>query len=239
MSEENVSVIEQGSSEAQKIAKAMSSPTASDLYNKLADAPATASALAQTTGLPLTTVKYHLENLLEAGVIEVVKTRFSEKGREMKIYGVADKVVIFAPPQSKSAGAILKKYGVIAGGIAIASAFTALIPRVLYERTQTAVPVPSPAANGPHMMLAVNDAVSGTGGVMETFAAEAPVYSVKMAADTAAGGAANPIGEAALDVIGAGALTIFICGMVILLGFMTFELVKNRRTRAKYAYSEN
>ena len=239
MSEENVSVIEQGSAEAQKMAKSMSSPTAAALYNKLADAPATASALAQSTGLPLTTVKYHLENLLDAGVIEVVKTRWSEKGREMKIYGVADKVVIFAPPQSKSAGAILKKYGVIAGGFAIASAFVTLIPRVILERSATAGgEAAAAAANGPLM------AFSGANAAPEMFntvTADAAAKTADAAVSAAGAGVtgAGPVGDALVSVIATGVLTVFICGMVILLGCMTFELVKNRRAKAKLIYSQN
>ena len=58
LEEENVVVLEQGSVPAQKIAKAMASPTAGDLFNTLSDGPLTATALAERTGFPLTTVKY-------------------------------------------------------------------------------------------------------------------------------------------------------------------------------------
>ena len=42
--EDNVVVLEQGSIQAQKIAKAMASPTAGDLFNTLSDGPLTATA---------------------------------------------------------------------------------------------------------------------------------------------------------------------------------------------------
>ena len=129
--EDNVVVIEQGSVQAQKIAKAMASPTAGDLFNTLSDGPLTATALAEQTGFPLTTVKYHLNNLLDADLIEVVDSRWSEKGREMKIYGVKDQVVVLAPRKRPDVRQIVERYGVIAGAVTIGCAVLLAIPNML------------------------------------------------------------------------------------------------------------
>lgn len=129
MSDEDVMVVEQGSFEAQRIAKAMSSPTSSDLYNQLSLGPMSATALAEKTKLPLTTVKYHLKNLLDAGLIEIEKTKWSVKGREMKIYRVIDRVVILAPRKKADIKSIAEKYGTIAGVIALASSLVLAIPK--------------------------------------------------------------------------------------------------------------
>ena len=52
MTDDNVVVVKQGSFEAQKIAKAMSSPTSVDLFNTLSDfLPMSATALAERSGL--------------------------------------------------------------------------------------------------------------------------------------------------------------------------------------------
>lgn len=131
LEEENVVVLEQGSVPAQKIAKAMASPTAGDLFNTLTDGPLTATALAERTGFPLTTVKYHLNNLLEADLIEVVDTRWSEKGREMKIYGVKDQVVVLAPRKRPDVRQIVERYGVIAGAVAVGCGVILAIPNML------------------------------------------------------------------------------------------------------------
>lgn len=129
--EENVVVLEQGSIQAQKIAKAMASPTAGDLFNTLSDGPLTATALAEQTGFPLTTVKYHLNNLLDADLIEVVDSRWSEKGREMKIYGVKDQVVVLAPRKRPDVRHIVERYGVIAGAVTVGCAVLLAIPNML------------------------------------------------------------------------------------------------------------
>lgn len=138
--EDNVVVLEQGSVQAQKIAKAMASPTAGDLFNTLSDGPLTATALAEQTGFPLTTVKYHLNNLLDADLIEVVDSRWSEKGREMKIYGVKDQVVVLAPRKRPDVRQIVERYGVIAGAITIGCGVVLAIPNMLSRF----LPTPNP-----------------------------------------------------------------------------------------------
>lgn len=135
MQEENVVVLEHGSLEAQKVAKAMSSPTSADLFNALTGNPQSATALAERTGLPLTTVKYHLENMLSAGLVEISNTRWSEKGREMKIYAVKDQVVVFAPRKTVDLKGIAERYGTMAGVIAIGCSLVVAIPQMLNQIT--------------------------------------------------------------------------------------------------------
>lgn len=133
MQEENVVVLEHGSLEAQKVAKAMSSPTSADLFNALTGNPQSATALAERTGLPLTTVKYHLENMLSAGLVEISNTRWSEKGREMKIYAVKDQVVVFTPRKTVDVKGIVERYGTMAGVIAIGCSLVIAIPQTMNQ----------------------------------------------------------------------------------------------------------
>ncbi|MEA5037021.1 hypothetical protein SDC9_20392 [bioreactor metagenome] len=133
MQEENVIVLEHGSLEAQKVAKAMSSPTSADLFNALTGNPQSATALAERTRLPLTTVKYHLENMLSAGLVEISNTRWSEKGREMKIYAVKDQVVVFAPRKTVDVKGIAERYGTMAGVIAIGCSLVIAIPQTMNQ----------------------------------------------------------------------------------------------------------
>ncbi len=133
MQDENVIVLEHGSLEAQKYAKEMSSPTSADLFNALTGNPQSATALAERTGLPLTTVKYHLENMLSAGLVEISNTRWSERGREMKIYSVKDQVVVFAPRKTVDLKGIVERYGTMAGAIAIGCSLVIAIPQTLNQ----------------------------------------------------------------------------------------------------------
>jgi DNA-binding transcriptional ArsR family regulator len=84
-------------SEADDVLSALSSGTARRLLAAVHDEPAPPSELADTVDTSLQNVQYHLENLEDAGAIEVVDTAYSEKGREMDVYAAGDQpLVIFA-----------------------------------------------------------------------------------------------------------------------------------------------
>jgi DNA-binding transcriptional ArsR family regulator len=72
--------------DADDLIGSISSETARSILTALEDRPATASELADTVSTSLQNVRHHLGNLEEAGLIEVADTRYSVKGREMKVY---------------------------------------------------------------------------------------------------------------------------------------------------------
>ena len=117
---ENVVVIQPGDERAQKIARAMASQTANAVIQTFGDGPLTSSEVARAMGIPITTATYHIENLLDAGLLEVMETRWSEKGREVKVYGLTNQVLIIAPPVS-DLGSVLKKYATLFGIVVLAS----------------------------------------------------------------------------------------------------------------------
>ncbi len=107
MSEE-VLILEPGDERAQKIAKAISSPTAGDILNQMKEGNFTATQLADTLDLPLTTVQYHLENLVAAAILGITDKKWSKKGREIKVYGLRNQVVIVAPRPGDLRSLLLK-----------------------------------------------------------------------------------------------------------------------------------
>jgi Bacterial regulatory protein, arsR family. len=127
---EEIVFLEPGEEQAQKIAKAMSSTTAGDLLRSLSDTPKSTTALAEELHIPLTTAKYHLGNLLDAGVIEVADTRWSAKGREIKIYSLKNQILIVAPGRQSAIG-MMKKYaatlGVFIAGTALLTLYLPLL----------------------------------------------------------------------------------------------------------------
>ena len=117
---ENVVVIQPGDERAQKIARAMASQTANAVIQTFGGGPLTSSEVARAMDIPITTATYHIENLLDAGLLEVMETRWSEKGREVKVYGLTNQVLIIAPPVS-DLGSVLKKYATLFGIVVLAS----------------------------------------------------------------------------------------------------------------------
>ena len=105
---DDILILEPGDERAQKIAKAISSQTASDILNRVKNGGHTASQLAETLNIPLTTVQYHLENLVGADMLDVVERKWSKKGREIKVYGLRNQVVIVAPHPGDVRSLLLK-----------------------------------------------------------------------------------------------------------------------------------
>lgn len=95
-----VVVLEPGDEQAQKIAKAMASQTASDILSLLALGTKSLTDITEQVKIPLTTAKYHAGNLLDAGLIKVSETRYSIKGREVKMYALTDRLLIVAPKRT-------------------------------------------------------------------------------------------------------------------------------------------
>jgi DNA-binding transcriptional ArsR family regulator len=73
-----------------EVIEALSSETAYGIFRLLNETPATASQIADRLEQSVQNVHYHLEKLESAGVIEVTDTCYSEKGREMSVYVVAE-----------------------------------------------------------------------------------------------------------------------------------------------------
>ncbi|MDD1709816.1 MAG: helix-turn-helix domain-containing protein [Methanoregulaceae archaeon] len=125
---EEIIVIEPGDERAQKIGKAIGSPMANEILQILAGGPKTASDLTDLLNIPMGTLKYHIDNLLEAGLIEIAETRYSVKGREVKVYALRDQLLIVAP-KVMSIRSILLKYASLFAIVILASmAMFAILP---------------------------------------------------------------------------------------------------------------
>jgi DNA-binding transcriptional ArsR family regulator len=107
---DDVVILEPGDERAQKISKAMGSQTASDILQLLAENQKSLTEITERLAIPLTTAKYHIENLLDAGLISVAETRYSVKGREIKIYSLTNQLLIVAP-RTSNVRSLLLKYG--------------------------------------------------------------------------------------------------------------------------------
>jgi DNA-binding transcriptional ArsR family regulator len=127
---DNVVLLEPGDERAQKIAKAMSSQTASDILQLLAESPQSLTGITERLTIPLTTAKYHTENLLDAGLIQVSETKYSVKGREIKIYSLTNQLLIVAPRQS-NVHSLLLKYASLFGIVVFGSLVIAILSPIL------------------------------------------------------------------------------------------------------------
>ena len=183
----DVVLLEPGDEQAKKIAKAMSSQTAGDVLTLLAAGAKSLTDITEQLKIPLTTAKYHTENLLDAGLITISETRYSIKGREVKMYALADRLLIVAPKRTNVRDLLLKYSSLFAIVVAGSLSVFALAP--LFN--QQAVPE---AAS-----FALNSAGSEGG----------RVYAAKAAWDTAAL-APSPAIDPALAFFCGGVLVILV-----------------------------
>ncbi len=118
--------------ESKKITQVISNDTARKIIELLADAPLSASDIAERLVTPLTTIVYNLENLESVGLIRVDKIKYSEKGREVKIYTPVRKLIVVVPEKTdrKSITDILRKYV----GVVLAAVFASGIIEFLLFR---------------------------------------------------------------------------------------------------------
>lgn len=113
--------------EAKKLAQVISSDTSRKVLDYLATKKATETELAQSLGLPLSTVHYNLKQLEAAKLVKADEFHYSEKGREVLHYSLANKYVIIAPEAASSK--ILDKLKtilpviIILGGVSLALQF--------------------------------------------------------------------------------------------------------------------
>jgi DNA-binding transcriptional ArsR family regulator len=149
------------SEEADDLMAALSSTTARRLLAELHDDPAPPGELADRVDTSLQNAQYHLENLEDAGAIEVVGTAYSQQGREMQVYGPADSpLVIYAGEQERVSGlkaALSRLFGGFAalalGSLAVQELFGRSVLRggddaAPAAGTETPTPTPTPSGGG-------------------------------------------------------------------------------------------
>jgi DNA-binding transcriptional ArsR family regulator len=143
---DDVIVLQPGDERAQKIGKAIASQTANDILHMLSQGQKTASDLTELLEIPMGTLKYHIDNLLEAGLVEIAETRYSVKGREVKVYRLKDQLVIVAPKMTNIRSILLKYASLFAIVIVASMAMLAILP--LFQASPDMVSAPAFSEDG-------------------------------------------------------------------------------------------
>jgi predicted transcriptional regulator len=129
---QEVVFLEPGQEKAQKFIRVISNQNACDVLQLLREAgPLRLSDIAERLGGSLNATKYHIENLMDAGLVEISNTRYSVKGRKVKIYQMKNQIFIVAPSMTEKKqiiSAVLKYGGVLGVYLVIAVLLVALVP---------------------------------------------------------------------------------------------------------------
>jgi DNA-binding transcriptional ArsR family regulator len=112
--------------DSRKITQILSNETSLKILELLGNKSMSASKIAEELHLPLTTVKYNIDSLVESDLIKVIQIKWSQKGRQVKIYESAEKLIVLVPSKSSldklSLLNLLQKYIGVIGAAFFAAA---------------------------------------------------------------------------------------------------------------------
>lgn len=81
---------------SKKIAQILSNKSSRKILDYLTEHEPTASEISKELHLPMPTVHYNLEQLMDAGLVVVEHFHYSKKGKEVKHYKLANKYIIIS-----------------------------------------------------------------------------------------------------------------------------------------------
>lgn len=177
--------------DADRLLSALSSGTARSVYASLHDEPMTPSEVAETVDTSLQNAQYHIGKLSDADLIDVHDTRYSAKGREMKVYAPSDApVVLFAGPSedSSSMKSVLTN---LLGGVGVLGLASLLVQQLFgdglsppgFGAETTGAGGGDDAGGAPASEEATRTATEGDGGAISAQDAETTTTVVENAAE--------------------------------------------------------
>lgn len=97
MAKNNLLLIDLSDTRVKNLAETITSDTSRKILNHLAEKEDTEANISKKLGMAISTVHYHLQKLQEASLVVVDEYHYSEKGREVNHYKLANKYIIIAP----------------------------------------------------------------------------------------------------------------------------------------------
>src|SRR3989338_6981978 len=149
MAKKNFILLSMEDEKIKKISNVISNDSCRKILDYLANSEATESELALKLNIPISTVHYNLQQLMETGLIEAAEFHYSEKGKEVNHYRLANKYIIIAP--KKTFGIKEKLKGILPTAlIASGAAFIVQLINKYFSKTIEA----------PQQMMAAKSAVA-------------------------------------------------------------------------------
>jgi len=116
---------------AKELAQVVSNDTCRRILDYLSEKEATESEIAKELKVPISTVHYNLQHLIKGRLVVVEEFHYSEKGKEVNHYKIANKYIIIAPKTTWGLKERLRKILPIAA-VTVVGAFAIEIARRLF-----------------------------------------------------------------------------------------------------------
>ena len=100
MVKNNFLLVDLNEEKTKKLTETITNDTSRKILNYLIENEEAKANIAKALTLPISTVHYHLQKLLDAGLVIVEEFHYSKKGREINHYKLANKYIIIAPKKS-------------------------------------------------------------------------------------------------------------------------------------------
>jgi DNA-binding transcriptional ArsR family regulator len=97
MADKNFLLLSLEDSKTKKIANVVSNESCKKILDHLAKKESTESELAEKLQIPISTIHYNLQQLMETGLIITEEFHYSTKGKEVLHYKLANKYIIISP----------------------------------------------------------------------------------------------------------------------------------------------
>ena len=104
---------------AKSVAQLIANDTARRIMDCISEESKSESAVAKELGVPLSTVHYNMQNLVDAGLVHSEEYTYSEKGKEVRHYKLASQHVVITTNPLASLPAALTGLGL---SVAVAAA---------------------------------------------------------------------------------------------------------------------
>ena len=100
MTKKNFLLLSMEDEKIKKVSNVISNESCRKILDYLSDRDSTESELAEKLQIPISTVHYNLQQLTETGLIESTEFHYSQKGKEVSHYRLANKYIIIAPKKT-------------------------------------------------------------------------------------------------------------------------------------------
>lgn len=120
-----------------EIMTSLSSERSQTIFRRINEEPMSATDLAEELDTSVQAVTYHLDSLQETGLIDVLDTCYSVKGREMDVYGPRkEPYLVFLAPEDDGPGlkAAFKRFAGAVGPIGVVLALGSTLSRLLGQQ---------------------------------------------------------------------------------------------------------
>lgn len=138
MAKKNLILMSLEDEKINKIANVVSNESSKKILDYLSGKEyATESEIAKELGIAISTVHYNMQQLIDAGLVSADEYHYSEKGREVNRYKLANKYIIIAPKGTKKQGLKQKLKNILPVGIlALATAGVIEIATRFWQKSQ-------------------------------------------------------------------------------------------------------